>query len=184
MSSLIKELLNFSKVLHSDADFEQTDLDSILSKVISDFDLLIAEKGIIFNREPLPIIDAIPFQMNQLFCNLISNAIKFSRKGVTPLITITSKILKVEEAAKYANINPKYSYCEIEIKDNGIGFKQQSAEQIFLVFHRLHNQEKYAGTGIGLALCKNIVSNHHGEISATAKENEGASFRIVLPMTR
>jgi len=184
MSSLIKELLNFSKVLHSDAAFEQTDLNSILSNVISDFDLLITEKGIIFKREPLPIIDAIPFQMNQLFCNLISNAIKFSRKGVTPVITITSKILKVEEAAKYANINPKYSYCEIEVKDNGIGFKQQSAEQIFLVFHRLHNQEKYAGTGIGLALCKNIVSNHHGEISATAKENEGASFRIVLPVTR
>lgn len=185
MSTLIKELLNFSKALHNvDVVFEETDLDKILSKVINDFDLLIAEKKAIISREPLPIIDAIPYQMNQLFYNLLSNAIKFSKNGTAPKITITSKIIKVEEAAKYANLNPKYSYCEIGVKDNGIGFKQQSEEQIFLLFHRLHSQEKYTGTGIGLALCKRIVTNHHGEILAISKENEGALFKIILPLTR
>ncbi|MDO6428981.1 chemotaxis protein CheB [Flavitalea sp. BT771] len=184
MSSLIKELLNFSQLLNSDAAFEHTDLDQILSHVIADFDLLIAEKGVVIKRQPLPVIDAIPLQMNQLFYNLLSNAIKFSRQGIAPVITITSKILKIGEAAKYASLNPQFSYCEIAIKDNGIGFKQKMEEQIFLVFHRLHSQEKYKGTGIGLALCKKIIDNHHGEISAKAKENEGSIFKIVLPLSR
>jgi len=184
MSTLIKELLNFSQVLHSEAIFEQTDLDSILIKVISDFDLLLSEKNVVINREPLPVIDAIPFQMHQLFFNLISNALKFTKNGVASVITITSRILPIEEAAKRANLNPKYSYCEIGIKDNGIGFKQQQEEQIFLLFHRLHGQEKFTGTGIGLALCKKIVINHHGEISAVSKVDEGALFKVVLPLSR
>lgn len=184
MSNLMRDLLNFSKVLQKDVVFEQTDLDSVLSKVLSDLELLIAEKGVILIREPLPIIDAIPFQMNQLLFNLISNGIKFSKDGVAPVITISSKILTVEEAAKYANINPKYSYCEIRIKDNGIGFKQEMEEKIFRVFHRLHSHEKYAGTGIGLALCKNIVSIHHGQIAAVSNINEGALFKVLLPLTR
>ena len=184
MSSLIKELLNFSKVLHSEAVFEKTDLDNVLNKVVSDFDLLIAERKVVITREPLPAIDAIPLQMNQLFYNLISNAIKFSKNGIAPVITITSKMLTVDEMAKFANINPQYAYFEIVIKDNGIGFDQQMEDQLFLVFTRLHSQEKYAGTGIGLALCKKIVTNHQGEISVISKENEGTLFRIILPLTR
>jgi len=184
MSTLIKELYNFSQVLHSEAVFEQTDLDKCLSKVLSDFDQLIAEKGVVINREPLPVIDAIPSQMNQLFFNLISNAIKFSKTGVSPVITITSKILQLEEAAKHANIDPKYSYCEIGIRDNGIGFKQQLGQEIFLLFRRLHNQDSYTGTGIGLALCKRIVANHRGEITPVSKENIGTLFKIVLPLSR
>jgi two-component system CheB/CheR fusion protein len=184
MSTLIKELLNFSKVLHTEAIFKQTDLNNILDDVLSDFDLLIAEKNVVFNREPLPVIDTIPIQMNQLFYNLIGNAIKFSKDGIAPVITITSKMLTVEEMAKHANVNPKYAYFEIGVKDNGIGFDQRYENQLFLAFHRLHSQEKYEGTGIGLALCKNIVSNHHGEISATSKENEGALFTVILPLTR
>ena len=184
MSTLIKELLNFSKVLHSKAVFEQTDLDKVLNKVLSDFDLLIAEKKVVINREPLPVIDAIPVQMNQLFYNLISNAIKFSKNGIVPVITITSKMLTVEEMAKLENISPKYSYCEIVIKDNGIGFDQRLEKQLFLAFHRLHSQDKYAGTGIGLALCKKIVSIHQGDISAISKENEGALFTVILPLAK
>jgi two-component system CheB/CheR fusion protein len=184
MATLIKELLNFSKVLHTEAVFKPTDLDNILDNVLSDFDLLVAERNVVFNREPLPVIDAIPIQMNQLFYNLISNAIKFSKNGIAPVITISSKMLTVEEMAKFANINPKYAYFEIGVKDNGIGFDQRYENQLFLAFHRLHSQEKYEGTGIGLALCKNIVSNHHGEISATSKENEGALFTVILPLTK
>lgn len=184
MSTLIKELLNFSKVLQSEALFEQTDLDKVLNKVLSDFDLLIAEKKVVINREHLPVIGAIPIQMNQLFYNLISNAIKFSKNGIAPVITITSKMLTVEEMAKLVNINPNYSYFEIGIKDNGIGFDQRFEKQLFLAFHRLHSQGKYAGTGIGLALCKKIVANHQGEISGISKENEGALFRVILPLTK
>lgn len=184
ISTLIQELLKFSQLLHHKAVFEPTNLEQIIAKVISDFDLLIAEKGATINCGPLPIIDAIPFQMTQLFFNLISNSLKFSREKVAPVISISSKILSLDEAARYADINPKYAYCEIEIKDNGVGFKQQFADQIFLLFRRLHNQEKYTGTGVGLALCKNIVSNHHGEITVTSRENRGTKFKIVLPLSR
>jgi len=184
MSVLIKELLNFSKVLQGDDVFEQVDLDKILSDVIGDLDLVIAEKKVVIDREPLPLIDAVPFQINQLFYNLIENSIKFSKSRVPPVIEITCKILKLEEAAKHVNINPKLSYCEISIKDNGIGFNQKRDGEIFLLFTRLHSPGKYLGTGIGLALCKKIVSNHHGEISAKSKENEGALFKIVIPLAR
>lgn len=184
MSNLMRDLLNFSKVLQKDVVFEQTDLDSVLSNVLSDLEFIIAEKGVVLKRDPLPLIDAIPFQMNQLFFNLITNGIKFSKDDVAPVIKISSKILTMEETAKYPDINPKYSYCEIRIKDNGIGFNQQMEEQIFHVFHRLHSQEKYAGNGIGLALCKNIVAIHHGQISAVSNINEGALFKVLLPLTR
>ena len=93
-------------------------------------------------------------------------------------------MLKVEEMAKFVNINPQYAYFEIGIKDNGIGFDQQLGEQIFLAFTRLNSHEKYAGTGIGLASCKKIVTNHQGEISAISKENEGALFTVILPLTK
>jgi len=181
MSTLVKDLLNFSKVLQSKSLFEQTDLDNVLNNVISDLDLLIDEKKVLINREPLPAIEAIPIQMNQLFYNLISNAIKFSKNGIAPVITITSRMLSIEEMAKLVNISPKYSYFQIEIKDNGIGFDQRLEKQLFLAFRRLHSQEKYTGTGIGLALCKKIVNNHHGEISAKSKGNEGSVFRVILP---
>ena len=184
MSSLISELLNFSSVLHGDPVFKRTDLDDILSKVLIDFDLLIHEKKVVIQREPLPVIDAVPFQMNQLLYQLISNAIKFSKESSPLVLKVGSRILSVGEEVDTPGINPKFSYCEISIRDNGIGFQQKFADQIFLVFHRLHNHSKYSGTGIGLALCKTIVSNHHGHITVASKENKGTEFKILLPLTR
>ncbi len=184
MSSLISELLNFSTVLHSDPVFKRTDLDEMVSKVLIDFDLLINENKVIVEREPLPVVDAIPFQMNQLFYQLIGNAIKFSKESTPPVLKIGSRILSVGEEVNVLGINPKFSYCEISIKDNGIGFQQKFADQIFLVFHRLHNHSKYSGTGIGLALCKTIVANHNGFITVASKEKKGSEFKILLPLTR
>ncbi len=184
MSSLISELLTFSTVLHSDAVFKRTDLDEMLSKVLIDFDLLINEKKVVIHRNPLPLIDAIPFQINQLFYQLVGNAIKFSKESTPPVLKIGSRILSVGEEVDIHGMNPKFSYCEISIKDNGIGFQQKFADQIFLVFHRLHNHSKYSGTGIGLALCKTIVANHHGHISVVSKEKKGTEFKILLPLTR
>ena len=184
MATLIKELLNFSKVLHDDEVFEQVDLDKILTEVLNDLAEVIAEKKVVIQREPLPVIDAVPFQINQLFYNLIGNSIKFAKNRVAPVITISSKILKLAEAAKYANIDPGLSYCEISIRDNGIGFKQKKDGEIFLLHNRQNGNGKHPEAGIGLALCKKIVDNHRGEISARSKENEGALFKIVLPLAR
>jgi len=130
----------------------------------------------------LPIIDAIPLQMNQLFYNLIGNALKFSKEDVPSVITVSSRTLTKKEIKKYPAFNLFIPYVEIIIKDNGIGFDQQYADKIFIIFQRLHSKETYNGTGIGLALTKKIIENHHGEIFAESKENEGAAFHIILPI--
>ena len=142
--------------------------------------MLIQEKKAKIKIAHLPTVDAIPLQMSQLFYNLISNALKFSKADVPPVITITSRTLTEKQIQKYPAFNPSMAYVEIIFKDNGIGFEQQYAKQIFTIFQRLHDKENYIGTGIGLALCKKIIENHHGEIFAVAKKNKGASFHVIL----
>jgi len=182
MSVLIDDVLNFSRIIDSGNAYEKTDLNEILEHVISDFDLLIREKKAIINPDQLPIIDAIPLQINQLFYNLLSNALKFSKADTVPIIRITSGMLPSADLKKFPTLKAKRPYCEIIFLDNGIGFDQQFSKQMFLIFQRLNSQEHFKGTGIGLALCKRIVINHHGEIYAEAKEAEGAQFHIILPL--
>jgi len=180
MSMLIKEVLSFSKVMNPEVAFEKTDLDLILKNVISDFDLLIEQKNATIDAEQLPFIDAIPIQINQLFYNLLSNALKFAGPD-SPGIHISSSMIKRDELVKYPTLDEHYPHCEIIFRDNGIGFDQQFAKQVFMIFQRL-NSHDFEGTGIGLALCKKIVTNHHGEIFAESKKGVGTTFHIILPM--
>ena len=184
MTTLIKDVLSFSKVLHADTGFEKTDLNSILVNVLKDFDLVITEKKAAINWKHLPVIEAIPLQMNQLFQNLVSNALKFCIPEKSPVITITHFLLTLEEVRKNKLLDDSLVYCQVNIKDNGVGFDQQYAEQVFVLFNRLHGRKEFAGTGIGLALCKSITINHHGDISAESVLNEGALFKIILPTTQ
>lgn len=183
MSNLIKEVLDFSRILHGDLAFEKVNLNNVVSDIIDGFDLLINEKNAIIKFANLPVIEAITLQISQLFNNLISNALKFSKKDIPPVITISSKMLSKEELGKHTTLIQDIPYFEISIKDNGIGFDQQYADQIFLIFHRLHGRNEFSGTGIGLALCKKIVVNHNGEIYAHSNETDGALFHILLPLT-
>ena len=182
MSLLIKDVLNFSKMTLSGNAFSKTDLTEILHNVLSDFDLLILQKKAIVHTSELPEIEAVPLLMNQLFNNLISNSLKFARTDTQPEITISSRMLLKEEVEKYENLNTALTYCQIVFKDNGVGFDQQFARQIFLIFQRLSTRQQYTGTGIGLALCRTIVEKHNGEMYAEGKENEGATFYIILPV--
>jgi PAS domain S-box-containing protein len=197
MSLLIKDVLNFSRTVHSEKMFVTTDLNGILNNVLKDFDLLILEKNASIRQDTLPFIEAIPLQINQLFYNLVGNALKFSVNGTSPVITISSRMLSPDEIENNEgmngnhnhnqqkfNVNKRLSYVEISFNDNGIGFEQQFAEQIFSVFERLHTRQQYSGTGIGLALCQKIAENHRGRIHAEAKENEGATFYVLLPLTQ
>jgi len=184
MSTLIKEVLNFSKILHGDTEFEASDLNVILNRIINDFEVLISEKKAVIHCGRLPVVEVIPMQINQLFYNLMSNSLKFSKKDTAPVITITSKMLAADELKAHKGLNPRLSYCEICFKDNGIGFEQQFSDQIFLIFHRLNSRDQFLGTGIGLALCKKIVINHHGEINGFSNEKEGALFQIILPLNQ
>lgn len=184
MSTLIREVLDFSRILHGDTAFEKVNISNIVSNIIDDFDLLIKEKNATIHFDKLPVIEGIPLQINQLFNNLISNALKFSKNGIAPVISISSEMASEEEVMKHKALIQGIPYCKISIKDNGIGFEQQFADQIFLIFHRLHGRSEYSGTGIGLALCKKIVVNHNGEINAHSNESDGALFQIFLPLSQ
>jgi len=181
MARLIDDLLNFSSTIRDTKKFIKTDLNEILKNVLADFDLIISQKKGKINYNNLPVIRAIPVQIEQLFHNLISNALKFSKNGESPVITITTKKISREEIDRPLNIEKSDAYLEIIFRDNGIGFNEEFADQIFVIFQRLNDQKNFPGTGIGLALCRKIVNNHGGEIYAESKPDEGAEFHIILP---
>ncbi len=180
---LIHDLLEFSRTNTSDKHFEQTDLNQVLTKVTEDLSELIAEKGAEVNWSALPQLPLISFQIEQLFGNLISNSIKFAKPGEKPVVNITcEKVNWNEVPATALDVAP--SYYHITVADNGIGFKPEYSERIFMLFQRLHGRDAYDGTGIGLAICKKIMDNHHGFIAATSEPGEGATFHIYLPIKR
>lgn len=182
MSSLIHDVLNFSQIDKYSSAFESTDLNKILNNVLGDFKLLIKEKRADIQIGEIPSASVIPFQINQLFYNLMSNSLKFTRPNSPPAINITSRALSAFQVVKYPRLDRNRSYLEILFEDNGIGFDQQHSEKIFDIFQRLHSSNTYGGTGIGLALCKKIVTYHGGEILAESRDGGGALFRIILPL--
>jgi two-component system CheB/CheR fusion protein len=183
MSDLIRDVLNFSKVLDTSV-FEDTDLTMILQNVLRDFDLQIEQKQAEVSYVPLPTVPAVPLQMNQLFYNLLGNALKFARPNMTPLIDISWRPLSPEDLKVHPQLDSQLAYGEIVFADNGIGIDPKFAERIFLIFQRLNTRQLFDGTGIGLALCKRIVSNHHGEIYVQPNEGGGSRFNILLPVLR
>jgi two-component system CheB/CheR fusion protein len=120
--------------------------------------------------------------MNQLFYNLVGNALKFLKKDVPPKIDVSARTLNGKELAGHPTLNQQGAYTEIVVKDNGIGFDEKYADQVFDLFQRLHTRDHYDGTGIGLALCRKIVLQHSGKIYVKSKEGEGTSFHIILPL--
>jgi signal transduction histidine kinase len=130
----------------------------------------------------LPTLEAIPLQMYQLFANLVSNSLKFAREDIKPVISITCSLVDGKGAVvRSADESDYAAYYRIELRDNGIGFDPTHAGQIFNIFQRLHRKSEYAGTGIGLAMCRKIAQNHHGDIFATGIPGEGAVFTVILP---
>ncbi len=181
MADLIYDVLNFSKILDASL-FETTDLNTILRNVLRDFDLQIEHTEAVLRYSSLPIITAVPLQMKQLFSNLLSNALKFTRTGVPPVIDISFRYLPPTELKTYSQLDQNLSYGEIVFADQGIGIESVFSERVFLIFQRLNASEQFEGTGVGLALCKRIVSNHKGEIYVDANHGAGARFHIILPL--
>jgi PAS domain S-box-containing protein len=181
MTSLIRDVLNYSELIKDAEGFEAVDLTAVVKAVCTDFELLIEKKYAVIQSSGLPTIKAIPLQMAQLFGNLIGNSLKYSREDVSPSITISAFELDETERKKY-QIDQLKRYVLIQIKDNGIGFKEEHAEKIFHIFKRLHGKADYEGTGIGLAMCKKIALNHHGDINAVGSSENGAVFNVLLQM--
>src|SRR5206468_7385544 len=160
--------LRFSRVATHGRPFTPVDLQVVAAEVIDDLEAQIELAGALIHLDELPTIVADPLQMRQLLQNLISNAIKFRRANIPPEVWVTSELLD--------------DHVHITVRDNGIGFEAQYARRIFRVFDRLHGRSEYAGTGIGLALCRKIVERHGGTIVADADPGEGATFTVTLPL--
>lgn len=182
MLSLIRDVLAFSQLSTSSYEFQKVDLNNILAETKNDFELLIDQKNCTIESDKLPVIESIPLQMGQLFSNLISNSLKFARPGITTCLTIRSAVKSRELLSEFTHLKPSNEYCWLDFVDNGIGFSQSHALQIFDIFQRLHAKSEYQGTGIGLAMCKKIVENHGGHIFATSTLGQGATFTVILPV--
>ncbi|MDB5257465.1 MAG: sensor signal transduction histidine kinase [Chitinophagaceae bacterium] len=180
MSGLIKDVLNYSRLSITEQVFEKNNLNDMLEEIKNDFELMIKEKGATLKIAPLPELSGIPLQLNQLFSNLIGNALKFNNQN--PVIEIACQEVSKEKITNLLHLNQSQRYICITCSDNGIGFDKQYAEQIFNIFQRLNNRDHYEGTGIGLALCKKIMENHHGLIQASSVLDKGSVFELYFPI--
>jgi len=181
MLLLIRDVLAFSQLSRDTDLVSKTDLGVVLDNIADDLELLIDQKNATVSYDGLPVVEAVPLQMAQLFGNLVSNALKFTRTGVAPVISVSARLLDQAALRAFPMLDARCNYYHLQVTDNGIGFDQHYAEQIFEIFQRLHGKKEFEGTGIGLAMCKKILQNHHGHIYATSGEGQGATFHILIP---
>ncbi len=180
MQNLIDSLLDFSRVNTSKNIFEPMDLNVLVQDVLLHLKDMVEEKAAIITVGTMPQVNVIPVQFHQLLLNLISNALKYSKADVPPVIRVEAGRIK-GASVMLADIDANKNYWAISVADNGIGFEQQYEYKIFEIFQRLHGRHEYAGTGIGLAICKKIVQNHYGAIVATGVPDEGSVFTVYIP---
>ena len=180
MRALVQDLLSYSRTNAADKVFVLTNLQDIAEQVKEDYHDIIEATGAIIEMESLGELRVIPFQLRQLLNNLIGNALKFKKQDVPPHIVLKRSSINGKDIISLG-ANPKLMYCHIIISDSGIGFDMQYKEKIFEVFQRLHSNQEYSGTGIGLAIVKKIVENHEGLITASSVINEGTTFNIYIP---
>ena len=178
MSTLVRDLLSFSLLSADDQKLTSVNLNVTLKHVLEDLENLIESKQALINVSTLPTIHGVPVQMYQLFSNLINNALKFGRGK--PILNVTSGEVTEESVVKY-ELDKSRQYVAIAVNDNGIGFDQKYISKLFKLFQRLHTIKGIDGSGVGLALCKRIVEDHQGVILANGKENDGATFTVILP---
>lgn len=180
MQALIEDLLTYSRTRSSEQKFEKTDLKTIIDEIKEDY-----EEVILVKKATIEIVDhcevnIIRFQFRQLIDNLISNSLKFAIPATAPHITFRCEIVRGDKLNN-EKLSSTIDYCHIIYTDNGIGFDPQYNERVFEVFQRLHSQEEYIGTGMGLAICKRIIENHNGIITASGKLNKGLQIDIYIP---
>lgn len=183
MSSLIEDLLLYSHVSRGVFSGEAVDLNDTLSHVLDDLELNIEEKSATVSVDPMPTIKGHSRQLQQLFENLVANALKYSKPNQSPLLSITSRLINGNQTPlKLVGEEERKQYHLIEVCDNGIGFSSEDAERIFKVFTRLHGNAEYKGTGVGLSIARKVVENHGGYIWAESSLGEGATFSVLLPV--
>lgn len=181
MYDMINGVLLYSSLEATNQTTEKVDVNEIIKSIQSDLEVVIAQKEATVQAGNLPVVEGVPILMYQLFYNLINNSLKFAKPAKRPVIKLSSKPVNADEAKALA-LDIQRRYVKIRVQDNGIGFAEAEAERIFQTFARLHSKDQYEGTGLGLALCKKITERHGGTIKAKAKEGEGATFNVILPI--
>jgi two-component system CheB/CheR fusion protein len=180
MQLLIENLLAYSRMSYKEKKLEKIDISDVVEEVKNEFEQKIKETNAQIEVKSTLEIRVITFQFYQLMSNLIGNSLKYVNPKHAPHITIKSKLVKGKKL-KYEELLPDSLYCHISVSDNGIGFPSKYSERIFNLFERLHEKDKYEGTGIGLAICRKVVKNHNGFISATSEKDRGSTFDIYIP---
>jgi signal transduction histidine kinase len=180
MQTLINDLLAYSRVTTKAQPFVPLDLARVVREVLSDLELRIEKTGARLEIGELPTLEADPLQMRQLFQNLLSNALKFQRPQVPPVIRVEGWTLD-GDATLSRRVPAAYGMCQIAVEDNGIGFDEKYLDRLFKPFQRLNPQSAYEGTGIGLAICNKIAERHGGRITAASTPGQGARFLVTLP---
>lgn len=181
MQQLIDDMLQFSLNLNK-VEKKVLDLNVVVKNVINNLAVKMNETNAGVEVGILPAqVEGYESQISQLFQNIISNSIKYSRPGVPPHIRITATEVSGSDIESVRPIDEKKKFHKITLSDNGIGFDDKYREKIFIIFQRLHGKSEYSGSGIGLATAKRVVDNHNGYITAHGEENKGADFNIYLP---
>jgi signal transduction histidine kinase len=183
MRVLINDLLSYSQIVNSNVKkFDAVDLNIALRNVLDLVNDRIAAVNARITFEKLPVVQANQTQIEQLLMNLLTNALKFISPGAVPLIEIRYSTVEGQQIQNVKPADALKFFHKISVKDNGIGFDEQYAEKIFVIFQRLQGKSEYSGTGIGLAMCKRIAENHEGYIVAKSRINKGSEFMVFLPM--
>jgi len=179
MANLIQDLLTYSRISTHREPFQPVSFQEVIDDVLFDLELTIREKSAKVETDPLPTLSGNRLQLRQLFQNLISNALKFSQPNEPPRVVIRAQPILYQASPDPAAA--EQPYWQIDITDNGIGFDEKYLDRIFQIFQRLHGKASFSGTGIGLAICKKVVENHHGTLLARSQPGQGSTFTILLP---
>lgn len=180
MQNLINDLLSYSHVSNDKTIFETVDLNEMLQSLKNDLEVSINEKRAVVESNTLPVLNGVRFQFYQLFLNLLSNSLKFSKMNESPVIKIKARIINGPPLSGDIQFSNN-KYHQISITDNGIGFDSSFSTKVFEAFERLHPKHEYSGTGIGLAIVKRVMQNHNGIVTADGRVNEGSSFNLFFP---
>lgn len=180
MQRLIDDLLAFARVTSKTREFELVDLRELTGEVVGDLEARVTELGATIEVGDLPVVSADRAQISQLLQNLVSNALKFHRPDVPPVVRIHGRVVDAQRA-RFNGEAAHPARCVITVEDNGVGFEPKYAERVFSAFERLHSRSDYDGTGIGLSIARKIAWRHRGEITASSTPGQGSTFTLTLP---
>ena len=183
MSVPISDLLNYSRLTTQQAPFKPVDLMELIPTILDDLSVAVTERGAVVGYTNLPTLTCDPAQLQQLFQNLLSNGLKFQQNGCPPQVRVTARTVPQSDVPNLIATVPDahQHYHEISVTNNGIGFDEKYLDRIFQVFQRLHGKSNYPGSGVGLAICRKVVTNHLGVLTAHSKPGHGATFVVYLP---